>query len=452
MPYFATLYIETIKPKLALLPIEMPHAFLGLTRKHPDELDELAFEKNIEYWDYNIGKMVILTKEEIKWYEKFEAIDYNDGFYGFAPVESNNPTHWGKVFENNHFVPKWNSNRQIYEYTQRAKSSFNENNRCVFEISKEQYEALLESIKQDVQKTKDRNANLQKDNSKLVNLETLMRNLYYSSNPYYALYNCTTWALHKLDSIGIEVIDINEWIPDILPNPSLKLQTTKLVLKQVFDIEFNLVNTFKDSTKDIEYYHDVFNKFQSIDKNLESIKGAKAFRMWARSMIENNYICHIDYKILEQKIQTYCTKNMSDKYYNRIKKFYTIKSQLQSIYNKLNSMLEKIISQVNDTNLKGNFEFIYWDKQDERIKTLKSNNNYESSILKEMDLSKAANEYTISKFLPFIFISKDKTLSQKLYHKYNYGNVSSEYQIARNEFYQNVLARIQSDKYWSSSY
>ncbi|TQR52285.1 hypothetical protein DMC01_12570, partial [Campylobacter troglodytis] len=69
-----------------------------------------------------------------------------------------------------------------------------------------------------------------------------------------------------------------------------------------------------------------------------------------------------------------------------------------------------------------------------------------------MDLSKAANEYTISKFLPFIFISKDKTLSQKLYHKYNYGNVSSEYQIARNEFYQNVLARIQSDKYWSSSY
>lgn len=93
--------------------------------------------------------MVIFRKEEIKWYEKFESIEYNDGFYGFAPVDEAT-NHWGKVFENNHFAPKWNNDKQIYEYAQRAKSSFSKDNRCVFEVSKEQYETLLESIKQDV--------------------------------------------------------------------------------------------------------------------------------------------------------------------------------------------------------------------------------------------------------------------------------------------------------------
>ena len=42
MSYFVTLYIETMKPKLGLLPIAIPHAFIGLTKgKSPDELDEM---------------------------------------------------------------------------------------------------------------------------------------------------------------------------------------------------------------------------------------------------------------------------------------------------------------------------------------------------------------------------------------------------------------------------
>ncbi len=423
--------------KLALLPIKIPHTFLGLTRKHPDELDELIFEKNIESWNDSLGKMVIFRKEEIKWYEKFESVEFSDGFYGFAPVDEAT-NHWGKVFENNHFVPKWNSNRQIYEYTQRAKSSFSKNNRCIFEVSKEQYEILLKSIKQDALKTKGRNGNLQKDNSKLTkSIDILSENLYYNSNPANRApyYNCTTWALHKLDSIGIEVIDINEWIPDAdIPNVSRNMNT--------------LLNKFNA----MRPIHSIFLKFQTIDENLESIKGAKAFRMWARSMIGNNYICHIENKILEQKIQARCEQKMADRYYNNIKNFYTIKSQLQSVYDKLNDMLEKIISKANGANLKGDFEFIYWDKQDKQIKTLKSTNNYELTILKEIDLSKAANEYAISKFLPFIFYPKDEEIEKTLYHEYRYGNVSSEYKNARNEFYQNVLAGIQSDKYWSSSY
>ncbi|PZT47202.1 hypothetical protein B6S12_10335 [Helicobacter valdiviensis] len=47
---------------------------------------------------------------------------------------------------------------------------------------------------------------------------------------------------------------------------------------------------------------------------------------------------------------------------------------------------------------------------------------------------------------------KDEMLSRVLYHKYDYGNISQEYQKDRNEFYFNVLAGEKSDKYWSSSY
>ncbi|EJV0340979.1 hypothetical protein N5202_001769 [Campylobacter jejuni] len=43
-------------------------------------------------------------------------------------------------------------------------------------------------------------------------------------------------------------------------------------------------------------------------------------------------------------------------------------------------------------------------------------------------------------------------LSRMLYHKYDYGNISQEYQKDRNEFYFNVLAGEKSDKYWSLSY
>ncbi|TNH32389.1 hypothetical protein FDW45_09930, partial [Campylobacter helveticus] len=47
---------------------------------------------------------------------------------------------------------------------------------------------------------------------------------------------------------------------------------------------------------------------------------------------------------------------------------------------------------------------------------------------------------------------KDEMISRILYHKYNYGNISQEYQKDRNEFYFNVLAGKRSGKYWSSSY
>lgn len=39
-----------------------------------------------------------------------------------------------------------------------------------------------------------------------------------------------------------------------------------------------------------------------------------------------------------------------------------------------------------------------------------------------------------------------------LYHKYDYGKVSNGYERAMNDFYLNIPAGIQSDKYWRKSY
>ncbi|RDU59034.1 hypothetical protein [Helicobacter sp. MIT 14-3879] len=144
MRYFVTLYIEPMKTKLEILPISIPHAFLGLTHTHPDILDkedkELRDEKlkNKDWKDF-----------DKKWYESLETNEFNDGFFGFAPVESS-ASHWGKVFENNQYkssaplrtssydnkesggkvfennqyVPKWNDNTKQYHYIQRDKTLF----------------------------------------------------------------------------------------------------------------------------------------------------------------------------------------------------------------------------------------------------------------------------------------------------------------------------------------
>ena len=89
MKYYATIYIDPI------LDFEgATHAFLGLTKgKSPDELDKIDKElrdkklKNADWKDF-----------DKKWYESLETNEFNDGFYGFAPVKSD-VSHWGRVFE-----------------------------------------------------------------------------------------------------------------------------------------------------------------------------------------------------------------------------------------------------------------------------------------------------------------------------------------------------------------
>ena len=99
MQYFVTLYIHPMQG------INIPHAFLGLTHIHPDELDKL---KDIDIYNYQIGyysdKPTLIYVKDM-WYNNIypSILDSNfggEGFFGFAPVESTT-NHWGKVYENN---------------------------------------------------------------------------------------------------------------------------------------------------------------------------------------------------------------------------------------------------------------------------------------------------------------------------------------------------------------
>ena len=93
MQYFVTIYIDTMKPKLDFISFTIPHAFLGLTHTHPDELDS---QSNIEIEKYSnprydslIGYYFnTIKKDKGKWYERVYPSILSDefkgeGFFGF---------------------------------------------------------------------------------------------------------------------------------------------------------------------------------------------------------------------------------------------------------------------------------------------------------------------------------------------------------------------------------
>ncbi len=392
--------------------IDFTHAFLGLTKdKSPDELDKIDEELRQEYlknkeWD----------KIDQKWYEAKEPNEFNDGFWGFGTGTSSANDTAGKVFNNNQYVLDNNVDKNRYIIKKlRSPQTFKPSNRCTLEISEEQYETLLANIKADFEATKEITPNSKEPINEEFTYKLLEN-------------NCVTWVVKKLSDIGIEVINTDEWIPD-----------------------FPILDNLKENLNTIKSLHSIFLKFQNIDDNLQSIKGAKAFITWTRSMLDNNYICYVDQAVLEKKIQVICEKKVWQNDF-RIQRYYTHIAQLQVIYENLNRFLTDIIIKSNTKNLKGTFELIYFDRKDKQIKLLKASNDYEAIIIQDLDLSKKYNNFSASKFYPFIFIPKDEMLSRTLYHKYDYGNISQEYQKDRNEFYFNVLAGEKSDKYWSSSY
>lgn len=64
MQYFVTIYIDTIKLKLGLIPFTIPHAFLGLTHIHPDKLDKIDSQtrmqklKNADWKDFDKSRIL----------------------------------------------------------------------------------------------------------------------------------------------------------------------------------------------------------------------------------------------------------------------------------------------------------------------------------------------------------------------------------------------------------
>lgn len=422
MKHYVTIYIDPlfgeitrnvdIKNPSTYLNLDFTHTFLGFTHTHPDELDKIDNEikmqkvKNADWKDF-----------DKRWYESLEINEYNDGFWGFGTGTDSVYNTAGKVFKNNQYVVDNNVKTNTYEIKKlRSEQTFK--NRCTLEVSQEQYEKLLQEIKNDYEATKTITPKSEVGISGDLTYNVLNN-------------NCVTWVLNKLDSIGIEIIDNEEWLPDNI------------------SIRDSLLMRFPC----LKSYNTTFCKFQSIDSNLESIKGAKAFRTWARSMIENNYMCYVDESTLEKEVQVFCKREVENqRYYESIKKFYKTQAQLKSVYEKLGTLLDKLLQKIDDENVQGDFELIYFDKQDKKIKILKAQNNYEPMEIAEFDLTIPANNYIASKFYPFIFIPKDTIAERILYHEYDYGKVSQGYQKDRNEFYYNILAGIQSDKYWSSSY
>ena len=119
MQYFVAIYIHPMQGNI-------PHAFLGLTNIHPDELDSLGdieIEKysNPQYDPFTGSYFNSIKKDKGKWYERVYAsiLDSNfdgEGFFGFGPV-THAANHWGKVYENNQYAVKANETRKrcIYE-------------------------------------------------------------------------------------------------------------------------------------------------------------------------------------------------------------------------------------------------------------------------------------------------------------------------------------------------
>ena len=212
MQYYVTIYIDILFEK-DLLKLDVTHAFLGLTHIHPDKLDEIDRQtkqeklKNADWKD--IDK---------KWYEKIYptinpyVLGYDssndEGFFGFGSATGLGKMlkdkffsdgNAGKVFENNQYIVSPDSKTNSYvDWKIRSKETFS--NRCVLEISQEQYQTLFQSIQNDVYETSFVGSQGEIKNEKFI---------YDITNN-----NCVTWVLNKLDSIGIEIIDNEEWLPD----------------------------------------------------------------------------------------------------------------------------------------------------------------------------------------------------------------------------------------------
>ncbi|AQQ59218.1 hypothetical protein XJ32_02870 [Helicobacter bilis] len=470
MQYFVTIYIDTMKPKLDFMPFTIPHAFLGLTHTHPDELDsqgniEIEKYSNPRYDSFIGCYLNTIKKDKGKWYERVYPSILSDefegeGFFGFGPV-THARNHWGKVYENNQYAPEGNNvvNEYVepYYYKERSLSTFWQQNRCVFEISKEQYEKLLDSIKTEVEQTRKRTPNLKQDDTQLDNP---IKNLYYNSNPMSSdpIHNCVTWVLNKLDSIGIEIIDSKEWLPDVIPNLSPSALARKVFMKYAFDMEVNFINTLKDSLADLAYYHTIFRKFQSIDSNLKSIKGAKAFRTWARGMIGNRFVCKLDQNYNRLSKHDITCSSEDEGFVATLQswkeKLQHTREQLRYVYAMLDKILSSQIQKAENlgyTNIQGDFTFISYDKQSHKIVLRSKDKDYEPYEESQLDPSIPMNNWTLNQYAPYIFNPKDTILSRCLYKNYHYPSISQGYTDSIFQSYLAILSGNDDLRYWSET-
>lgn len=436
MKHYVTLYIDPlfgeitrsvdIKNPSTYLNLDATHAFLGLTKdKSPDELDKI--DNEIKMQKLNNADWKDIDK---RWYESLETNEYNDGFWGFGTGTDSIYNTAGKVFQNNQYVMDNNVKTNTYEIKKlRSEQTFK--NRCTLEISQEQYEKLLQEIKNDYEATKTITPKSEVGISGDLTYNVLNN-------------NCVTWVLNKLDSIGIEIIDSKEWLPDNI--------STRDSLLQKFHY--------------LQYLYAVFRKFQSIDSNLESIAGAKAFRTWARSMTQNKIFCALKIKGDITKglnISTECKRTITQnqKYYeNKLKDFITKSSDFMRVYNRINEQLERLLTKVKNlgyTNIQGDFTFIMWNDELQTRMLLDSKHRDENTKdyiaypIEQIDPNIPACNWTLNHNASFILILRDEMLCRAVYKNYHYSNMSESFIDSINKSHIAILSGNDDLSYWSKS-
>lgn len=436
MKHYVTLYIDPlfgeitrsvdIKNPSTYLNLDATHAFLGLTKdKSPDELDKI--DNEIKMQKLNNADWKDIDK---RWYESLETNEYNDGFWGFGTGTDSIYNTAGKVFQNNQYVMDNNVKTNTYEIKKlRSEQTFK--NRCTLEISQEQYEKLLQEIKNDYEATKTITPKSEVGISGDLTYNVLNN-------------NCVTWVLNKLDSIGIEIIDNEEWLPDNI--------STRDSLLQKFHY--------------LQYLYAVFRKFQSIDSNLESIAGAKAFRTWARSMTQNKIFCALKIEGDITKglnISTECKRTITQnqKYYeNKLKDFITKSSDFMRVYNRINEQLERLLTKVKNlgyTNIQGDFTFIMWNDELQTRMLLDSKHRDENTKdyiaypIEQIDPNIPDCNWTLNHNASFILILRDEMLCRAVYKNYHYSNMSESFIDSTNKSHIAILSGNDDLSYWSKS-
>ncbi len=421
MKYYVTIYIDQ------LLEIELitsfvrgngpdfTHAFIGLTKdKSPDELDKIDREiesKKVKNKDWN--------SIDYKWYHSKTTDEYNDGFWGFGSGNESLSAP-GKVFANNQYIVNANKKTNTYNEKKLRNTQTFSYNRCILEISKEQYQALLADIKQDYEYTKSITPNTKEGNE----------NFKYDI----ARSNCLHWVIKKLSNIGVEVAD----------GIGAALGTG------------TIPGMFMDIFEYIKFFNSIFLKFQQIDKDLESLAGARAFRDWAREMINNRFVCDVtlnDNKIMP-KYNIKCSSE-NNKFEELIAELFIEMAKLKSVY----SMLDRILSaqiqkaqKLGFKQLQGSFILISYNKHNGAIQLRsKSHNNYSPYSESELDPNIPSNNWTLNKFAPYILNLKDNIISRCIYKNYTYPHISQGYREAINNSYISILNGNDNLLYWSSS-
>ncbi|MGX2972927.1 hypothetical protein [Helicobacter sp. T3_23-1059] len=422
MRYYVTIYIDELfekelyknadfkliterKFKEFIGQFDLTHAFLGLTKgKSPDELDEM--DKKI-----NDNKLKNADWQDIdkKWYHTREISEFNDGFWGFGTGTTSIVDTAGKVFENNHYVVDNDTKTNTYNVKKlRSTNTFSKTNRCVLEISKEQYNTLLENIKKDFESTKQ-----VKPNTKSY--------VHYDLRYSVTNNNCVNWVQKQLRKIGINVFE-----------------------------NFTIPGNFMDMFDSIKNVHSIFLTFQSIDSNLQTILGAKSFIKWVTNLVGNKYMkCAINNKSIKTKpnISLNCTMEEQEQIYAYWKR----RNETIKIYERLAEYLQSLIDKAEKSSnflaFRGEFIFIYVSHNQGYM--LHPNSNYEAQTTNTLDLNISAYNFGASELYPFIFLPNNETLFNVLYSKYDYPNISQDYITHTMTFYFDFLEGKEITQYWS---